>query len=479
MTLRGYTCPMASKSSPTAIVIGSGSGGLTAAIGLGRVGKSAILIEAENVGGDCTNVGCIPSKSLLHHSQNTDMTPAEVLAKVQERRNYLRDHETEEVKEAPGVDFRFGRARILGEGRVEIAKSDGTTETVEAPNIVIATGSRPRPIAIEGLPADRTLTNESLFEMKEPPGHLAIVGGGAIGVEMATAFRRLGSEVTIIEYAPHLLPIMLPEAGAIVRRSLEASGVRVLVGAGASSFDPATNSLHAKPAKGDGSIAPIESVDAVLLSVGRIPNSENLGLEQTGVEVNERGMIVIDDRGRTNVSGIWACGDVTDRGGTTHAAGAWGRRILRSLVLGPVPIPDPPPMPGAVFGDPEAASVGVQPVEVPADVRRITVPVASIDRAFTDEVTEGVVIIDVRRFRGTILGATIVGPRAGELIGMVSLSMKTGVRFHQWYGTVWPYPTYADALSKAVDAYVAEAMPSVHKDLVRWLGGKVRRTLKG
>ena len=363
----GYTSPMAKLSSPTAIVIGSGSGGLTAAIGLTRVGRTAILIEDHHVGGDCTNVGCIPSKSLLHHSHDASASGSEILQRVRERRTNLREHEARDVETSEGLDFRRGRGRVLGEGRVEITKANGETEIVEAPNIVIATGSRSRPLEIEGLPEDRILTNATLFEMEEPPAHLAIVGGGAIGVEMATAFRRLGSQVTLVEYAPNLLPLMLSDAGEIVKASLERNGVRVVVGAGASSFEPSTNTLHAKAANGTSVVAPIENVDAVLISVGRLPNSENLGLQELGVEVNDRGMIVIDDRGRTNVSGIWACGDVTDRGGTTHAAGAWGRRILRSLIAGPLPLPDVPPMPGAVFGDPEAASVGVQPAEVPAD----------------------------------------------------------------------------------------------------------------
>lgn len=473
-----HTGSMNTASQPHAIVIGSGSGGLTVAVGLGRLGRTAVMIEAGDVGGDCTNVGCIPSKSLLHHSRSRELSPAETLSKVRERRDYLRDHETEEFGNAPGVDLRRGRARIVGMGVVEISKPDGTKELVEAENIVVATGSRPRSLDIDGLPADRLLTNESLFELVQPPAHLAIVGGGAIGVEMATAFNRLGSMVTVIEYAPRLLPLMLPEAGEISRRSLERMGVRVIVGAAASKFDAATNTLFAAPSKAGAEVAPIENVDEVLVSVGRVPNSDNLGLESVGVVTDDRGHIQIDGRGRTNVPGIWACGDVTDRGGTTHAAGAWGRRILRSMVAGPLPIPDVPPMPAAVFGAPEVASVGSQPDEVAAGVRRISLPMSQIDRAFTDEVTEGVVIIDVQRFRGKILGATIVGPRAGELIGMVSLSMKTGVPFHRWYGTVWPYPTYADALSKAVDMYIAEALPAIHKEFFSYASAKVKGFLR-
>ncbi len=281
---------MTNQAQPHAIVIGSGSGGLTAAVGLGRVGKTAVMIEAEHVGGDCTNVGCIPSKSLLHYSKIGQLSGVQTLAKVRERRDYLRDHETDEFGSAPGVDFRRGRARIVGEGRVEITRHDGTVETVESDNIVIATGSRPRSLEIEGLPANKLLTNESLFELTEPPAHLAIVGGGAIGVEMATAFSRLGTRVTIVEYAPRLLPLMLPEVGAISQRSLEDKGVRVIVGAAASSFDPSTDSLYTTPAGGGTAASTIENVDAVLVSVGRIPNSDDLGLETVGVTTDDRGL---------------------------------------------------------------------------------------------------------------------------------------------------------------------------------------------
>ncbi len=467
------------STTPQAIVIGSGSGGLTVAIGLARIGRSAILVEDHYVGGDCTNVGCIPSKSLLHHAADGVLAPAEALNQVRASRNALRDHETELVKTGTErLDFRVGRGRLLSPGRVEITAPDGSTEIVEAPNVVVATGSRPRALEIAGLPPELLLTNNNLFELETAPKHLAIIGGGPIGVEMATAFRRMGSQVTIVEFLPQILTQMLPEAAVIVHRSLEAMGVRIVVSAKATSFEPSTGTLVAEPVGNAEPVAPISGVDAVLVSVGRLPNSENLGLEDLDVAMDTGGRIVIDDKGRTNVAGLWACGDVTDRGGTTHAAGAWGRRILRAMVSGPLPLPDVPQMPAAVFGDPEAAWIGVQPAEVPSDVRRITVDTSDIDRSYTDEAGAGIVIVDVRRFTGKILGATIVGPRAGELIGTVSLSMKNDVPFHKWYGTVWPYPTYSDGLSRAVDAYIAEALPSVHKDAVRWAAGRAKSLLK-
>ncbi len=468
---------MPSTTVPHAIVIGSGSGGLTAAVGLARMGRSAVMVEAAHIGGDCTNVGCIPSKSLLHHSKRGILTGPEVLAKVRERRTALRHHEEDEFGNLPGVDFRRGRARIAGPGRVEITSPDGQVDVLESPNIVIASGSSPRRLVIPDLPAELMWTNENLFEIAEPPRHLAIVGGGPIGVEMATAFTRLGSTVSLVEFAPQILPNMVPAAARILHESLVAMGVRIEVGARASSFEARTGALSLEPATGGPSTAVFSGVDAVLVAAGRIPNSDDLGLETVGVLTDDGGRIIIDDRGRTNISGIYACGDVTDRGGTTHAAGAWGRRILRSMIAGRLPQPDVPPMPGAVFGDPEAAWVGHQPVDPPPDVRRIHVDVATIDRAYTDEVTSGAVIIDVRRLSGRIMGATIVGPRAGELIGTVSLAMKTGVPFHKWYGVVWPYPTYSDGLSKAVDLYVAEALPSLHTDALRWLTGRVRSVI--
>ncbi len=463
---------MSTASGPHAIVVGSGSGGLTAAVGLGRLGRSAVMIEAAEVGGDCTNVGCVPSKSLLHLAGGGDRTPQQVLERVRYRRDRLRQREEVEFGGAPGVDFRRGRARLVAADTVEITGTDGSTETVSAPNIVIATGSRPRRLDIPGLPPDRQLTNEQIFELEQPPRHLAIVGAGAVGVELATAFVRLGSEVTLIELLPRILGGMLEDAAQVIHTSLASMGVRILTGTEVLSYDAVGDRLGLASVNGDES-EEVAAVDAVLVATGRTPNSGDLGLEALGVTLDEIGRIVIDDHGRTNVPGIWACGDVSTEGGTTHAAGAWGRRILRAMVGPRIGFPARPPMPAAVFTDPEVATIGEQPSEVPGDVRRIRIEISSIDRAYTDEVDEGFLIIDVRRLTGAILGCTIVGPRAGELIGTVSLAMKAGVPLHKWSGTVWPYPTYSDSLSRAVDVHMVETLSALHKDAWRWLRGRL------
>ena len=435
------------------------------------------MIEKADVGGDCTNVGCIPSKSLLHHSAHQEGRPgAEILAKVRERRDYLRDHETEEFGAKEGIDLQFGTARLVSPQRVSVTRPDGVVDVYEAKNVIVATGSHARRLPIEGLPADRYLTNEELFEQKTVPQKLVIVGAGPIGIEMATAFRRLGTNVVVLDAAPRILPLYLPEASAVVQRSLEAAGVDVRAGVVAKSFDGSTNTLHVGPL--DGLAADkIDDVDRVLMAVGRVPNSADIGLEEIGIEM-DRGRIVIDAKGKTSVDGVWACGDVTTEGATTHAANAWGRRIIKHILAPVAPAGERPLHPAVTFSDPEAATIGDQPEVVPTDVRRIVVDYSSADRSFTDEVIDGVIIVDVRRFRGTVLGATIVGPRSGELISVFSLAMKNDIRFNKWYGTVWPYPSYADALGKAVDVYMGEALPNIHKEFAAWAGGKIKRLIK-
>ncbi|MEM9564645.1 MAG: FAD-dependent oxidoreductase, partial [Actinomycetota bacterium] len=217
-----------------------------------------------------------------------------------------------------------------------------------------------------------------------------------------------------------------------------------------------------------------DGVDKVLVAVGRVPNVDGLGLDTVGVETDRAGRIVTDANGRTSVEGVWAIGDVSDRGGTTHAANAWGRRVIRAIIVPRIPAGAEPILPSVTFADPEVASIGEQPTVAPSDVRRVVVDLSRSDRAFTDEATDGVVIVDVRRVSSRIIGATIVGPRAGELISIFSLAMKNDIRFSKWYGVVWPYPAYADVLGRAVDDYMTEHLRNVARDIPLWLGGRLR-----
>ena len=205
-------------------------------------------------------------------------------------------------------------------------------------------------------------------------------------------------------------------------------------------------------------------------------------LAPTPAEIEWSGHLGVDTRGETCVEGVWAVGDVTDRGGTTHLANAWGRRLVQSIALPLVPNGSEPERPAAVFTNPEVASIGEQPDVVGDDVIRVTVDVADLDRSLTDGLEHGILIVDVRRFTGTVLGATIVGPRAGELITTFSLAMKAGIAFHRWYGTVFPYPTYSEVIGRAVDAYMAETLPAIPQQFGKWAKGRgnaLRRRLRG
>lgn len=461
---------------PDAVVIGSGSGGLTVAVGLSKFGKRVRLIERRDVGGDCTNVGCIPSKVLLHASAHpAGRSGAEIFAHVRDRRDHLRDEETEEFGSMDGIDLQFGTARLVAPGVVDVVTADGSVDRIDTGHIVIATGSASRRIPIEGLPDDRLVTNDELFEMADAPSRLAIVGAGPIGVEMATAFARLGTHVVLLDAASQVLPGFLPEAAIVVERSLATAGVDVRPGWVASRFDESSRTLHIEQRTGAG-VDAIGEVDRVLMAVGRVPNSTDLGLAELGIDTDESGRIVVDAKGRTSLERVWAVGDVSTEGGTTHIANAWGRRVVKAIVAPPAPAGARPLHPAVVYADPEAATIGVQPAKVPGDVLRLTRPFATADRAYTDDVDDGIIIVDVRRFSGKILGATIVGPRAGELISTFSVAMTTGARFHSWYPVVWPYPTYSDALGSVVDEFTLHRLTNLHRDLPRWLWGRIRRS---
>ncbi len=480
-----------------AIVIGSGSGGLTAAVGLSRFGKRVLMLERSRVGGDCTNFGCIPSKSLLHLSAKASdgagtskvapETTAELLKRVRQRRDDLEAHERDEFGSMEGIDLVFGTATVTSANTVTVSAPDATHQpspataggsivdpvTYRADHIVIATGSSPRRIPIPGLPDDMYLTNEELFEQEAVPERLVIVGAGPIGLEMAVAFNRLGSRVTVLDAAAQILPGLLPDAAEVLTRALEAQGVELKPGLAPHRFQAANRRLEIGPL-GEDPTDGLDDVDAVLVAVGRVPNSSNLGLGEVGVATTDGGQIIIDDKGRTNIEGVWAVGDVTIEGGTTHMANAWGRRLIQAIALPYLPLKKRPVRPAVTYTSPEVATIGDQPEVPAADVRRITVDLSATDRAYTDEADHGILIVDVRKLSGQVLGATIVGPRAGDLIAMFSLAMANDIAFHKWYGTVIPYPTYGDAVTQAVDTYISETFPNAGTELAAWAQGRFR-----
>jgi pyruvate/2-oxoglutarate dehydrogenase complex dihydrolipoamide dehydrogenase (E3) component len=271
-------------------------------------------------------VGCVPSKRLIHLSRDPARRsdPARLLAAVRATRDGLAAREESEIAGSAAIRLVRGRARLGAGRRVTVSGPDGT-RTLTARHVVIATGSRPRPLAIPGLPPERTLTNENLFELAGAPEHLAIVGAGPIGVEMACAFARLGSAVTLVDLASRVLPQAEREASEVVAEALAEPGIDLRLGSRVVGYDAEGLGLELEGPRG---VERVSGVDAALIAVGRLPNVEGFeGVVATG----PRG-IAVDGWGRTSAEGVWAVGDVTPTAHQTHAANAHGRRIVQRFL---------------------------------------------------------------------------------------------------------------------------------------------------
>ena len=453
-----------------AAVIGAGSGGLTMAIGLAGFGHDIALIEADKVGGDCTNVGCVPSKALLHAAAAGVDDP---FAYAREKRDELNRREDEEMVESDKIDLIRGYGRLTGRTDphvVEVTAEDGTVSEVAAEHVILCAGSAPVEFPIDGLDPTRLVTNETIFELSEVPTKIVLIGGGVISLEMATAFRDMGSDVAIVELQDRLLSNDDPLVSATIRAALEARQVEVHSGTSIERFDGTTAHL--------GNGGTIAGVDKVLLAVGRKPRHQDLGLDAAGVETYKRG-IVADSWGKTNVDNIWAVGDVTGNTLTTHGANSIGRRCIRAIAL-PLPtVGEPRVQANAVYSRPPMAMVGLSVDELDSlpesGRKRYVKQIADIDRGYTDSVEHGVVIIDAERFSGKILRAAIVGPGAPEMIGMLTMAIDQGIGLRKIFGQVHPYPSYSQAIGMIADEFAGDTYRALPKEWVAMMRGKVSK----
>jgi len=457
------------------IVIGAGSGGLTVAVGLAGFGKQVAFIEGHHVGGDCTNVGCVPSKTLIHLAKNfkPGMNPDEVLREVTRKRDALREKETEEVKHLKSVTLIEGWATFKAARAIEVKMKDGSIRNLSAENIVIATGSRPRFLDIPGLPMERALTNESLFDLKDLPKHMVIVGAGIIAMEMAFAFRKLGSQVTMFTSGNSSLSDYIPEVSEAMQPEIEKKGIVTQYGATAKSFDEATRTLTIQ--QGDTEID-IKDVDKVLVAIGRVRNLESLGLEQAGVKWDAKTGVAVNSFGESNVRGVYAIGDVTPTSAFTHSANAQGRRVTQRIAFPFLPLAKQEPIyPNATFSDPEVANVGLTQKQIaekyhPRFIKRIRVDFKDhTDRGYTDSIEHGFIIADVVRLTGQILHVTIVGPRASEMISFFTLAMSQKISLYKMYRLVYPYPTFSSGILKVADFFMRETLPNIGQELMAFL----------
>jgi len=427
-------------------VIGGGAGGLSAARAAVHRRARVLLVAEGELGGDCTFTGCVPSKTLIESAAG-GLLYGQAIGRVRDVVARVAAGETAEVLRAEGVTIVKGRAWLRAAGGVEV---DG--RVVHAPRIVLATGARPAMPAIPGLVQLDVLTNENLFGLTELPDSVAVLGGGAIGCELAQALSRFGAAVTLVEAADRLLAREEPEASQVLAAALSRDGVRVRTGSAILRAEPTTTgaalTLH------DGCRL---EVARVLAAVGRSPDTAGLGLEARGVRTN-RGYVVTDARLRTSVPGIYAVGDVTGRLQLTHAADEMGRiAVANAFARLPRARFVPGRVPWVTFTSPEIARVGMTEEQATVRGGRVAfLPMSEVDRALAADAVDGFVKLiagprPVLRNSGggRLLGATVVAERAGELIHEPALAMRTAMFTGRLAQTTHAYPTWSVAVQQA------------------------------
>lgn len=441
------------------VVIGAGSAGLVTAYIAAATRASVSLIEKHRMGGDCLNTGCVPSKTLIRSARtahearqagrfgietgtvNVDF--AAVMERIQSVIRTIEPHDSVERYTDLGVDCIQGEARIVDPWRVEV---DGRKLTTR--NIVIATGARPFVPPIEGIETVNYYTSDTVWQLREAPKKLLVLGGGPIGCELAQAFVRLGVPVTQVDMAPRILPREDDDAAQIVADSLQRDGVELHTNTRAIRFqrDGDTSTLVCER---EGDTLHLD-FDAVLLAVGRQANTDHLGLDALGIDRNPNGTVTVDETLQTRLPGVYACGDVAGPYQFTHAAAhqAWYASVNSLFGRFKTFKVDYRVLPWTTFTDPEVARVGLNEQE--AQEQGIAVEVTrygldDLDRAITEGEAEGFVKVLTPPGKDRILGATIVGPQAGELITEFVTAMKQGIGLNKILGTIHVYPTLSEA----------------------------------
>lgn len=461
------------------IAIGGGTAGLVSAAGATYMGARAALVERHALGGDCLWTGCVPSKALLAaarraaqmaHADALGLPRAkvepdfrQVMDRVREARATVAVHDDPERFRKMGVDVRFGTARFIGPDAVEV---EGVG-TLRSRRFVIATGARPVTPPIPGLAEAGYLTHEEAFEESALPSSMVILGGGPIGLEFSQMYSRLGSQVTVVEMAPEILPREDADVSATVREALTAEGIRFVLGA----------KVVRVEREGEDRVVVTEdgtriSAKGLFVAVGRRPNTEGLELERAGVEL-QGGAVQVDDRLRTTARGIWAAGDVTGGLQFTHAADAMAKTVLRNSLLPFSSRLDLSNTPWVTYTDPEVAHVGLSEEEAAGEGASVyRYAFKDLDRAIAEGATIGFVKISADR-KGRILGATIVGTGAGELLIPLVLARKHGLKLPDIANTIFPYPTMSEGVKRAADAYQRTRLDgfggTVLRKVVRWL----------
>jgi pyruvate/2-oxoglutarate dehydrogenase complex dihydrolipoamide dehydrogenase (E3) component len=448
------------------VVLGGGTAGLVAAIVSAGLGARVAMVEKHLLGGDCLNFGCVPSKTLIRSAravadiraagalgvrvpEKVEVDFAAVMERVRRVRAEIAPHDSARRFSDAGVDVFLGHGRFTDGRTVEVAGAK-----LPFKRALIASGARAAPPAIPGLAAEDCLTNETVFALTEQPRRLAVIGAGPAGCELAQSFARLGTRVTLVEIAPQVLIREDPDAAALVQAALARDGVELVLGAKLERVERrgATQHLYASVA---GALRELE-VDAVLVTIGRAPNVEDLGLEAAGVAFDPARGVTVDDRLRTTNPKVFAAGDVCLETKFTHAADAAAKLVVRNaFFFGRRRFQDLH-MPWCTYTDPEVAHIGLYPRD--AERKGIAIdtfeaPLAGNDRAHTEGEHAGFLRVHVKKGSDAIVGATIVGRDAGDLLAPLATAMAGGLGLGKLVDLILPYPTRAELLKTVASAY--------------------------
>ncbi len=456
------------------VVIGAGPGGYVAAIRAAQLGLKTACVESRgSLGGTCLNIGCIPSKALLQSSEKfaevgRDLAEHGIkvgevsldLASMMGRKDKVVTTLTRGVEflfRKNKVDWLKGKGRITAPGRVVVTAADGATQVVEATSIIVASGSVSTPLPGIDVDEQRIVSSTGALALDRVPGRLVVIGGGYIGLELGSVWRRLGAKVTVVEILDHIVPNMDRELGTALQRVLARSGIEFKLGAKIAGIREVPEGLTLEL---DGGERQSLTADVVLVSVGRRPYTEGLGLEAIGVALDEHGRVVIDDGFATNIPGIYAIGDVIRGPMLAHKAEEEGIALAERLA-GQKTSVDYDAIPAVIYTWPEVASVGQTEEELKAaeiSYRIGKFPFTANPRARTNGYTEGFVKILAERGTDRVLGVHIIGPDAGTLIAEATLAKEFGASAEDIARTCHAHPTLSEAIKEAALAVDGRAI---------------------
>ncbi|MBM4016409.1 MAG: dihydrolipoyl dehydrogenase [Planctomycetes bacterium] len=457
------------------VVIGAGPGGYVCAIRLAQLGKKVIVVERENVGGVCLNVGCIPSKAMIAAGSMKERIghagtmgikvggPVEVdLAALVAWKAGIVKKLTGGIAQlfkGNGITTVAGEAKLAGPGKVEVKGKDGAVTTLRCEDIVLATGSRP--IEIPGFKFDEkeVWSSSGALAPARLPKRLLVIGGGYIGLELGIFYAKIGSEVTVVEMTGGILPGTDPELAQVVARNLQKRGVKVVLSAKALGYEKKGGALAVSLEK-DGARQVVE-VDQILSTVGRRPNHENLGLETVGLAADAKGFVAVDAQRRTKAARVWCIGDLAGQPMLAHKASHEGLVAAAAIAGDKAAAYDPVAVPAVIFTDPEIASVGLTETQAKEKGHAVVVgkfPFAASGRAMTRGETDGFVKVVADAKSDVVLGVHMVGPDVSELIAEAGLALEMGATVRDLAETIHAHPTLPEALMEAAEAVHGRAV---------------------